>query len=570
METNYFSDEIGNDYTTWESGDIIMITAATGSGKTHFILHVLLEYVCEENKRMLYLVNRKILKKQLEENLSTVVTEHISIKTYQEIETDLRTNSHLDYLCYYDYCIYDECHYFYNDSNFNTYTELSFDFLRCLFDAKIQIFISATMENMEKTIQTRGVNYFAIPHDTYKRVTKLNLKIRYKKYFVESNYDYIDLKAIKDEQMMLEMILKNITSDSEKWLIFTDSIREGKNLKKKLEDSCQKLENNVVFIDARYKYNETANKEVTEISKNQQANKKIVITTSVMDNGISFHDQNLRNIVVMADTKESFIQMLGRKRKDGKKVTLYIFMRNKLHFQRRLNKINNILEFYKANQGYIKQMYTFHPKDVSKTQELLYPFTVAIYNCPLRTSYQQPVLNDIIQNRYPHAHEKLCYSFNGHIAFNTFSVERCMQLKIFYTNIIAEFDNNPNAFLIQQAKWLSFGDEIIEHLITDTTLDLRQRIEKKLFPFINRKLTGEDNKELKRQIKDDIKQLVQSNDEKAEKNTNNKLKSLNQNDRVISENDFNYFMKLLDIPFKMEKPDKSTFLITKTDNKKPS
>ncbi len=33
-----------------------------------------------------------------------------------------------------------------------------------------------------------------------------------------------------------------------------------------------------------------------------------------MDNGISLEDEYLRNIVIMADTKETFIQMLGRKR----------------------------------------------------------------------------------------------------------------------------------------------------------------------------------------------------------------------------------------------------------------
>lgn len=32
-----------------------------------------------------------------------------------------------------------------------------------------------------------------------------------------------------------------------------------------------------------------------------------------MDNGISIHDVNLKNIVIMCDTKEEFIQMLGRK-----------------------------------------------------------------------------------------------------------------------------------------------------------------------------------------------------------------------------------------------------------------
>ena len=43
-----------------------------------------------------------------------------------------------------------------------------------------------------------------------------------------------------------------------------------------------------------------------------------MIATAVMDNGVSFHDTALRNMVIFADTKEEFIQMLGRKRTDGK------------------------------------------------------------------------------------------------------------------------------------------------------------------------------------------------------------------------------------------------------------
>ncbi len=49
-----------------------------------------------------------------------------------------------------------------------------------------------------------------------------------------------------------------------------------------------------------------------------------------MDNGISLEDEYLRNIVIMADTKETFIQMLGRKRikNNNEKLNLYILKRD--------------------------------------------------------------------------------------------------------------------------------------------------------------------------------------------------------------------------------------------------
>lgn len=62
----------------------------------------------------------------------------------------------------------------------------------------------------------------------------------------------------------------------------------------------------------------------------EKRSKKILITTSVMDNGISLEDEYLRNIVIMADTKETFIQMLGRKRikNNNEKLNLYILKRD--------------------------------------------------------------------------------------------------------------------------------------------------------------------------------------------------------------------------------------------------
>lgn len=581
----YVTDEIGDAYTKWSSGNIIMITAATGSGKTHFILHTLLKYAYVTKKHILYLVNRKILKEQLEKELSgTIENEFYStfgylpninqiilITTYQNIEADLRMGRPVDYLHEYDYCIYDECHYFYNDSNFNTYTELSFDCLRYFFDSKIQIFISATMENMQDIIK-KPLDYIVVPHGTYERITKLDSnKRKYYEYSIKPEYNYIDLKAIKNEKMMIEIISQNINVKHEKWLIFTDSIQEGKNLEKKLTSLNQNLQNDVIFIDAKYRNNETMNHAVNEVAQKQRITERIVITTAVMDNGISFHDKELRNLVIMADTKESFIQMLGRKRTDGGRITLYIFMRDKQHFQRRFNRIDAVLDFYRENQTNLENVYMhFTPNslDLSPQKTIVSPFIAAIRNLHLQTTWQQPVLNDIIQNRYPHAHEKLCYSFCGHIAFNSFSVRRCMQLKAFYFEMIDKLELDSNAFLIQQAEWLGISDETIEHLITDTTLGLRQRIEKIISSFTGRELDSNENKELKTQIKDDIKQLVESQNEKGETETetkNNKLKTLNQNDRVISANDFNYYMELLELPYKMEKPNKSTFLITTID-----
>ena len=69
----FLSDVIGEDYKNWPQGSAIMIKAPTGCGKSYFILHKLLSEYARPSivnsigipRRILYMVNRKILKEQL-------------------------------------------------------------------------------------------------------------------------------------------------------------------------------------------------------------------------------------------------------------------------------------------------------------------------------------------------------------------------------------------------------------------------------------------------------------------------------------------------------------------------
>ncbi|MCI9594980.1 MAG: DEAD/DEAH box helicase family protein [Lachnospiraceae bacterium] len=73
----WVSDYIGEEYKDWEGGNKIFITSPTGSGNTQFILKTLLSCFSIENKK-LYLVNRRILKKQMETEISRLPYEQKS------------------------------------------------------------------------------------------------------------------------------------------------------------------------------------------------------------------------------------------------------------------------------------------------------------------------------------------------------------------------------------------------------------------------------------------------------------------------------------------------------------
>lgn len=174
-------------------------------------------------------------------------------------------------------------------------------------------------------------------------------KERLKQYSIESDYNYINLSIFKNIDDLVDIIKRNVIETGEKWLVFVDKIDLGRGIQKELyKKSSEKVQINkedVVFLDAEYGMNEDARDSVTEISKRKYSSKKVVISTAVMDNGVSLHDANLKNIVILADTQEEFIQMLGRKRKDDEKVKLYICKRNVDHFTRRANYMTNIIRW---------------------------------------------------------------------------------------------------------------------------------------------------------------------------------------------------------------------------------
>ena len=70
---NTVTDKIGEEYKQWSNYNKIFISAPTGSGKTYFILNVLLPFACSQNRKILFLVNRKILKLQLEKEISNFI-----------------------------------------------------------------------------------------------------------------------------------------------------------------------------------------------------------------------------------------------------------------------------------------------------------------------------------------------------------------------------------------------------------------------------------------------------------------------------------------------------------------
>ena len=558
----YVEEKIEDRYQQWQPGTRIKIMASTGSGKSHFILHTLLKYAVSRGYRILYLVNRKILKKQLEDELrNRIVYElygsyrvygdnFICIRTYQEIEMEIKAGNNQVANYNPNYIVYDECHYFYADSDFNTNTILSYGFLTQNSNA-VHIFMSATMENMLRRIDSNGItDWYGIEVRMPEPIRNMN------KIELPVNYSYIQLHCIDNEDD-IPAVIEEKAELGEKWLIFIDSIEKGKKVYKELCNHaiCQK--NDIVFIDASYERDEEARESVGELEATRSINKKIIIATSVMDNGISFEDQELRNLLIMADSKEEFIQMLGRKRQDGKEVNVYICRRSKEYFERRKQYIDRTNRYFEHYKNQIAQM------------------NAAMQTGNYTGAYvfmQQKILDDIFSRDVIYKHvKKFCYFFNGMIAINPFSIDKMMNSKAFYQSMIDAMNLDPDAFVKQQAKWLEIPDEKVERVILDSAEKKLDRVKEQLSKYLDNLMEDKENIELtielntqklKKDNRDAFLYFLERANEDGERE--NEIKNLKKTDRPIQPDDFNTCMRVAGLSYDMRKEGKK-FIIAKKE-----
>ena len=126
----YVSDVVGDGFKTWSAEKPVVIHAPTGTGKTHFILNVLLPYVYSQGKMLVYMANRTALKQQVENSIPVEYSKSIILCSYQQYESlpgvygmedklNLSEDEKLSYrIAGADYYILDEAHFFLSDSTF--------------------------------------------------------------------------------------------------------------------------------------------------------------------------------------------------------------------------------------------------------------------------------------------------------------------------------------------------------------------------------------------------------------------------------------------------------------------
>lgn len=289
------------DIKQWANDEIILIDSPTGSGKSTFILNSLYNYAVADNKKILMLTNRDLLKEQTLEQINNQFKNKniINVLNYQAIENFILHKMSMDFLNQYNYIVCDEAHYFFTDSNFNNITDLSLKWILNQED-KIRIFMSAT------------------PKLIHGYLTKYK-KIKIKEYKIKKDYKHIQNIYFYNNSKIIKNMLFNLPKD-EKAIYFTNA-KIAYNTKRDLPDSgfiCSKHNN---------KYNKYINDDIrNQVIKNQKFDCQTLCTTTTLDNGINIIDNSVKHIIIDVFDLDILEQCLGRRRlvDENDKINLYI------------------------------------------------------------------------------------------------------------------------------------------------------------------------------------------------------------------------------------------------------
>lgn len=296
----WVSDIVGDDYKKWKN-EFVIFDCATGSGKSYFALHVLGNYASKRGKRILYLCNRKKLRKKIyNETKKLDLLKTIAIKSYQSLQKGLMNGA---LYSGFDYIVADECHYFTTDAKFNESTDVSYNFLMKQKDAVI-LWVSATAKGFFKYLSDKG-------------------KVK-KKYIYRMDKDYSYVKKLyiyqkKELTTIIDDILEN-ELDS-KIVVFCNSADRMAEMNAKYGDAAHYFCSST-STDQKLKKICGYQKETKKIPEcifdfpdgRITFDKRILFTTIVLDNGVDLKDKKIKHIFTEIFDIDSMIQSLGRKR----------------------------------------------------------------------------------------------------------------------------------------------------------------------------------------------------------------------------------------------------------------
>ena len=286
----YIAEIVNGQYAHWHD-EFIIFDAPTHSGKTHFVLNVFCEYAQREDRHVLYLCNRKQLRKNIERTVRQLQYSHVRVLTYQHLQKLILNDEDFSE---YHYIIFDEIHYLTSDA-FNEYTDVAYKFLMNQ-NGNVCILMSATAKSLFRYLLE-------------------SKKVKPKNYFViEKDYSFVEHVYLYKADVLTTIIDKILERrPKEKILVFCNSAKRVLEMSSIYKDVA---EYHCSQSTKNQKLKEICNADVIKHYSDDCVTfeKQILFTTKVLDNGIDFKDAAIKHIFTEIFDLDSMVQSLGRKR----------------------------------------------------------------------------------------------------------------------------------------------------------------------------------------------------------------------------------------------------------------
>lgn len=369
---------IQEDYKKWlprgverhQKASRIFIESPTGTGKSSFVLNKLFPFAAENNYNVLYLTNRSALNQQMRNTVAQKLEGKEEIKkdevdfylpgsfcrltviNYQAIS--LNPTALETFLNDYAYIVFDEAHFFIEDSLFNAKTGL---LLKSVLDAlpdAVWIFLSATLDGSEELLLAAAdkIQPNNLVDANLNKVVFKEHCIVYKNNYQSAVYTPSFFRGIDDLMLVINRTM------GEKWLIFVSSIQRGKALQQRIKKETGRK---AVFLSSENK----ADKRWKTLSTEERYDEDVLIATKVLDNGVNIRDEDVRHIVIPFCDRTEFMQMLGRRRThEGERVCLYVEVPT-------IQKINTLRHGVAAKRNAINRVNSVNRCNLNKRNALL-------------------------------------------------------------------------------------------------------------------------------------------------------------------------------------------------------
>lgn len=133
------------------------------------------------------------------------------------------------------------------------------------------------------------------------------------------NIKYLTMSSSSPISTIVDMIAENQKRNrNDKWLVFVSTKKQGTILEKELNNLFPKknISNEpdfAAFISASSKMDSGSNSNTYNNIVNKECfDEQVLISTSVLDNGINISDPAVKNIIILNFNRPQFLQMLGR------------------------------------------------------------------------------------------------------------------------------------------------------------------------------------------------------------------------------------------------------------------